>query len=62
MALSILRLLLIRKSIKMEKPICLCDTCPYFCVDNNFDNYLCKDCDPYAYDYNFDDEGDDEYE
>ncbi len=40
----------------MEKPICLCDTCPYFCADDNFDNYLCEDCDPFAYDYNFGDD------
>jgi len=46
----------------MEQSICLCTTCPCFCSEDNFDNYLCEDCDPFAYDYDFEDEGDDNYE
>lgn len=40
--------------------ICLYDTCSCFCTEDNFDGYLCEGCDPYQYNYN--DEGDDEYE
>ena len=39
--------------------ICLCDSCPCFCTEDNFDGYLCENCDPYIY---FNEEGDDEYE
>ncbi len=42
--------------------VCLCDTCPCFCSEDNFDGYLCEGCDPYVYNYNDDTEGDDEYE
>jgi hypothetical protein len=44
--------------------ICLCDTCPCFCSEDNYDNYLCEGCDPYSLydDYDFEDEGDDQYE
>lgn len=38
---------------------CKCSTCPCFCVEDNFDGYLCEGCDPYMYD-EFEDEGDDE--
>ena len=28
----------------------LCDTCPAFCAEDNWDGYLCDGCDPYVYD------------
>lgn len=58
MELSILKSLLISERIKLEEFICLCDTCPCFCAEDNFDGYLCEDCDPYVYSY--DKEGDDD--
>ena len=41
--------------------ITLCDVCPCFCAEDNFDNYLCEDCDPYMddkFDYYEEEEGD----
>ena len=46
----------------MENFVCLCTTCPCFDPDDNFDNYLCDDCDPFAYDYDFEDEEEGDYE
>ena len=38
----------------------LCDICPCFCAEDNFDGYLCEGCDPYienVFDY-YEEEGD----
>lgn len=42
----------------------LCDICPCFCTEDNFDGYLCEGCDPCiedefdAFDYYEEEEGD----
>ena len=41
----------------------LCDTCPAFCAEDNWDEYLCDGCDPYVYDDEYEEyEGDENAE
>jgi hypothetical protein len=60
MVLNILRLQLISRRINMYT---LCDTCPAFCAEDNWDGYLCDGCDPYVYDDEYEEyEGDENAE